>query len=178
MNMKTTTNTMNCRACKAVFPDLLLDPSLVTANEGVYGHLRACAECRSEYEGLRATFALMDEWTAPEPTPYFDTRLHARLRAEIEAKPESLWERMRSYLMFSTGRQFRPIMAGALGVALLAGGGTLAGFHSTLFGSSKPAAASATVNDLKILDNNAQAEQQLNQLLDSSDQDQSQPPTT
>ena len=31
-----------------------------------------------------------------------------------------------------------------------------------------PAAASATVNDLKILDNNAQTEQQLNQLLDDS----------
>ena len=26
--------------------------------------------------------ALLDEWQVPEPSPYFDVRLHARLREE------------------------------------------------------------------------------------------------
>ena len=30
--------------------------------------------------------ALLDEWQAPEPSPYFDVRLQARLREEM-AKP-------------------------------------------------------------------------------------------
>ena len=33
---------------------------------------------------MRETMALLDEWRAPEPTPYFDVRLKARLR-EVEA---------------------------------------------------------------------------------------------
>ena len=31
--------------------------------------------------------ALLDEWQAPEPSPYFDVRLQARLREEKAAKP-------------------------------------------------------------------------------------------
>jgi hypothetical protein len=31
--------------------------------------------------------ALLDEWQAPEPSPYFDTRLHARLREEMAKQP-------------------------------------------------------------------------------------------
>ena len=31
---------------------------------------------------MRATMALLDTWKAPEPSPYFMTRLGARLREE------------------------------------------------------------------------------------------------
>jgi hypothetical protein len=34
--------------------------------------------------------ALLDEWQAPEPSPYFDTRLQARLREEM-ARPPARW---------------------------------------------------------------------------------------
>jgi hypothetical protein len=34
--------------------------------------------------------ALLDEWQAPEPSPYFDTRLQARLREEM-ARPHAGW---------------------------------------------------------------------------------------
>jgi hypothetical protein len=34
--------------------------------------------------------ALLDEWEAPEPSPYFDTRLHARLRDEA-VQQRSRW---------------------------------------------------------------------------------------
>jgi hypothetical protein len=178
-NAMTTKNEIDCTACKELLPDLLLDPGAAATHQDAAGHLKSCAECRSEYDGLRATFALMDEWTAPEPSTYFDTRLQARLREEMDAQPEGLWERLRSFVLYSTGRQFRPIVAGAMGCVLLLGGaGTLAGVYQPW---NHAAASSATVNDLKILDNNAQAEQQLNQLLDdsgSNDDGGAQTPTT
>ena len=35
---------------------------------------------------MRQTMALLDEWEAPEPSPYFDSRLRARVR-EAAAEP-------------------------------------------------------------------------------------------
>ena len=70
---------------------------------------------------------------------------------------------MRSRLLLNTGRQFRPAVAGALALILLAAGGTFA----DLSGFLHPAKAqvSATVNDLQILDKNDQALQTMNLLL-------------
>ncbi len=53
-------------------------------------HLHECPRCAAELAGLRQTMALLEEWTAPEPSPYFDVRLHARLREETE-RPASWW---------------------------------------------------------------------------------------
>ena len=39
---------------------------------------------------MRKTMALLDEWQVPEPSPYFDVRLQARLREEA-AKPAVGW---------------------------------------------------------------------------------------
>jgi len=69
------------------FRNHLLD--LVNAEpSGEYGeHLRACAACAAELASFRRTLAVLDEWKAPADTsPYFYTRLHARLREE-EARP-------------------------------------------------------------------------------------------
>jgi predicted anti-sigma-YlaC factor YlaD len=53
-------------------------------------HLRGCPACASKLDDMRKTMALLDEWQAPEPSPYFDTRLQARLREEA-AKPAAAW---------------------------------------------------------------------------------------
>lgn len=165
---------MDCNTCRTNLLELL-DADGAASRPEVAAHLAACAHCRAELEELRATFALLDEWQAPEPTPYFDQRLHARLREAAAAKPEGLWERISSFVKFSTGRQFRPAMTGALAaVLLLAGSGTYFGLEG--FGSK--VAPSATVNDLKVLDNNAQVEQQLDQLLDNSNDDGGASPTS
>jgi hypothetical protein len=58
---------------------------------------------------------------------------------------------------------------------MLAGGGTFAGFYQ--HNSAIAVQASPTVNDLKIIDNNAQALQQMDQLLDPGD-DNSGPPSS
>lgn len=167
--------TINCKTCRTHLADLLLDESYARAHPEIAMHMAACVECRTELEELQSTFALLDSWTAPEPSAYFDTKLHARLREAQASAPEGLWDRVRSFLMFSTGRGLRPAVAGALALVLvLGGGGTLAGIYRHAGGATQ---TSPTVNDLKILDNNAQALQQMDQLLDSSD-DNSASPTT
>ena len=160
--------TSDCKTCHAHLADLLLDETYAVEHPEMTAHLAECAGCRAELAELKSTFALLDHWTAPEPSPFFDTRLHARLREAEASAPEGLWERVRSFLLFSTGRSLRPAMAGALALAMIAGGGgVLLGVHPR----PGPVAASPTVNDLKIMDNNAQALQQMDQLLDSSGDD-------
>jgi hypothetical protein len=167
--------TADCKTCRAHLPDLLLDESYTVAHPELSAHLASCASCEAEIKALRSTFALLDDWTAPEPSPYFDSKLRALLREAQAAEPEGFWERTRSFLLFSTGRTLRPALTGALAFAMLIGGG---GLGVMLRQPDRP--ASATVNDLKILDNNAQALQQMDQLLDDSpsSDDTNAPPTT
>ena len=61
---------------------------------GVQEHLRACQACSTEVESFQKTMALLDEWQAPTDTsPYFMTRLRARVReeAQLEAAKSPGW---------------------------------------------------------------------------------------
>ncbi len=61
---------------------------------GVQEHLRACQACSTEVESFQKTMALLDEWQAPGDTsPYFMTRLRARVREEsrLEAAKSAGW---------------------------------------------------------------------------------------
>jgi hypothetical protein len=153
---------MICYDCQTALPELLLDPA-APSNAAAREHLKSCPACNQEFQSLEATFDLLDTWQAPEPSLYFDQKLAVRLREE-QALPAASWfERMRSRLLFNTGRQFRPAVAGALAVAFLVAGGTFA----DLSGFPHPAKTqiSATVNDLQILDKNDQALQTMSLLL-------------
>jgi len=161
---------MICHDCQTALPELLLDPT-ASSNAAAREHLKSCPACNEEFQSLEATFALLDSWDAPEPSPYFDQKLAVRLREE-QALPAAGWfERMRSRFLFNTGRQFRPAMAGALALVLLVAGGTFADLSG--FPHSSKADVSATVNDLQILDKNDQALQTMSLLLqdDSSSTD-------
>jgi predicted anti-sigma-YlaC factor YlaD len=157
----------DCKTCREALPDLLLDGAYAASHPAAAQHMSDCAACRTEFAELRATFNLLDGWKAPEPSPYFDARLHVRLRETAAAAPEGLWERARAFFLFSTKLSMRPALAGALGFALLLGGGAVAGIHEHEAATVNQAASPA-VNDLKIMDNNAQALQQMDQLLDDS----------
>jgi anti-sigma factor RsiW len=161
---------MNCTTCKSELPGLLLDPGADAASrEGIQlrAHLDACAACRAEFAALQRTFDLLNNWTAPEPSPYFDQKLAVLLREE-QAKPAAGWlERLQARMLFNTGHAFRPMLAGALALAVVVGGGTFAGIAT--FSRPAPITASATVDDLQILDRNAQAIQQMTQLLQDDD---------
>lgn len=79
---------MNCNE----FRDHLMD--MVTSNEGpaeARAHADACGACAAELASFRQTMSMLDEWTAPADTsPYFMTRLRARMREE-EAAPARGW---------------------------------------------------------------------------------------
>jgi hypothetical protein len=167
---------MNCRDCQSALPDLLLDPA--AGSRAVREHLASCSNCEKELKSLKATIALLDSWQVPEPSLYFDQKLAIRLREEQALAPAGWFERLKSRLLFNTGRQFRPALAGALALILLVGGGTFADLSTFSHPSTE---ASATVQDLQILDKNDQAFQTMDQLLQddgSTDDGTTAPPTT
>jgi hypothetical protein len=77
-------------------------------------HLRGCEACANELASMRATMALLDQWKAPEPSPYFDAKLRARLKAEPE--PVRGW---RQWLVPLAG--WKPAMAVALASVMVVG---------------------------------------------------------
>src|SRR5271170_2927350 len=155
---------MICRITKANLTNLLLDRESVSAE--VREHVEQCAECKQELAALEATMQALDAWDAPEPSPFFEVRMAARLRGEREAQPAGFFERLRSRLLFGTNMHLRPVAAGALALLLLIGGGTYAGFMNI----NQPVSPSAAIRDLQSLDENSQVFQQLNSL-DQQDDD-------
>jgi hypothetical protein len=152
--------TMNCKTCLADLPNLLLDPA-APENTAARAHIAVCSDCARELAALESTMALLDSWEVPEVSPYFDQKLAVRLREEQAAPAPGWFEQLKTRLLLNTGRQFRPALAGAMALMLIAGGGTvgITTWHS------QPVHPSATVNDLQVLDKNEQALQQLDQLL-------------
>ncbi len=151
---------MTCKR-QSRLPDLLLDPA--SAGDA---HLQSCTVCQEELRSLQGVSSLLDSWTAPEPSAYFNQKLAVRLREEIAAPPATWWEHLQTRLQLNTGAHFRPALAGALALALLVGGGTAASLSGVL--SPHHAQTSATVQDLQILDRNDQAVQEMDQLLDDN----------
>jgi hypothetical protein len=124
-------------------------------------HVAECAGCAAELAEMEATWKLLDQWQAPEPSAFFDAKLYARLRAEQTTAPASFFERAKAWLLYSSNLQMRQLAAGALATVLVIGGGTFA-----LLDHQPVAVAqtSATVRDLQSYDGNAQLFQQLNAL--------------
>jgi predicted anti-sigma-YlaC factor YlaD len=151
---------MDCKTFQKELPDLILAPD-AQPSLAAQAHLKECPPCTEELESFQRTFAVLDTWSAPEPTPYFDQKMQVRLREEQQGARMGWFESLKTRFQFNTGRQFRPALAGALAVALVVGG---AGSFVGLSHSAPPPTASATVNDLQILDRNAQAFDQLDQL--------------
>jgi len=156
---------MICRMTKANLENLLLDPEKVPVE--VRKHVEDCPECSQELAALESTLLALDGWEAPEPSPFFEARMAARLRGEREAPPAGFFERLRARLLYSSNMQLRPVAAGALVLLLLIGGGTWVG----VVNSTQPVNPSATVRDLQSLDDNSQVFQQLNALDQQDDDD-------
>ena len=135
---------MKCTEIHELLPDLAA--GLASAPPGINDHLRSCTECAARLDEFRKTMALLDEWLAPEPSPYFDTRLHARLREEA-AQPARSW--------FAWIR--RPATAVSLALMLVAGavffhpGVNIDRPHPVQMANAVPGTA---VSDLQVLDKN------------------------
>lgn len=75
---------MNCNDMREHLLDLMVgEPGPGELRD----HLNACAACAAQLNSMRRTMELLDEWPAPADTsPYFMTRLRARMREE-QARP-------------------------------------------------------------------------------------------
>jgi anti-sigma factor RsiW len=155
----------SCTGMDSMVASLLLDPTTVPAK--VQTHIAECDRCRQELDELRATMALLDSWAGPEPSPSFLPRLAARLEEERQAE-QTGWLRsriawLRESFAYRPQPRVRPLVATALTVLLLAGGGVYWGIS----GRERPAATSGqatVVRDLQTMDNNAHLLDQLEAL--------------
>ncbi len=99
---------MKCEEVREMMPDLAAGLTAMTPE--VSNHLAGCVGCAAKLAEFRQTMALLDEWQAPEPSPYFDVRFEARLREEV-ARPQAGW--------LAWFRQ--PVLAAALTVLMAIG---------------------------------------------------------
>jgi len=81
---------MNCNQIRELLPELAAGFDASTLEPEVGKHIVSCTDCAARLRDFQQTMALLDEWQAPEPSPYFDTRLQARLRDEM-ARPRHSW---------------------------------------------------------------------------------------
>jgi hypothetical protein len=155
----------NCKIVDEKLADLLLDTHAVPTK--VQAHVAECGDCQGELAKLEATMQLLDTWEAPEPSPYFLTRLGARMREERQAAPAG-WlargiARIRASIAYGPGLHVRPLAAMALTGVLLLGGGTYLGVTDWMQ-PVQPTPLAATVHDLQVLDSNAQVLDQMESL--------------
>jgi len=103
---------MKCEEVKDRMPDVAAGMENLPREMEV--HMKGCDACTAKLAEMRQTMALLDEWTTPEPSPYFDVRLQARLREEMAKQPAGWLQWLR-----------KPALAAALTLALAAGAGLL-----------------------------------------------------
>jgi len=114
----------------------------------VQNHLHGCTACTQALEQMRKTMTLLDEWQAPEPSPYFDVRLQARLREE-QRKGAASWLDW-----------FRKPALGFAAVLLIAAGVGLYEYNETPNRPGTPVSPvqisrGTAVGDLQFLDKNS-----------------------
>ena len=130
---------MNCNDVRENLIELLAEGQ---ADPALAAHVKECGNCARELESLRKTMSLLDEWEAPEPTPYFLTRLQAHVREEQGKKPEGWLAWLR-----------QPWLATALATILVAGGAVYLGLNGPVHDEERPVVGTA-VGDLDSLDRN------------------------
>jgi hypothetical protein len=84
---------MNCNQIEELLPEMAIGggkDGIESATPEAREHVASCGKCAARLRDFQKTMALLDEWQAPAPSPYFDTRLQARLRDEM-ARPKAGW---------------------------------------------------------------------------------------
>ena len=138
---------MKCEEIRERMMDVAAGLCPATANDSE--HLASCAACTEQWKAMQSTMALLDEWQTPEPSPYFDVRLQARLREE-KTRPQASW-----LYWFR-----RPVLAAALTVLMGVGVGLFFTRSNGLYNieMEAPIAEAAepgtAVSDLQALDKN------------------------
>lgn len=129
---------MNCEHIRELLPDIASGATEATPELKL--HLSQCSECATTRQSIEQTMSLLGEWEAPEPSPYFDTRMQALLREEQRKRVVHWYDWLR-----------RPAF-NAVAVLLLAVGiGVYTGVHK----ANPPVAEGTAVHDLQTLDKNS-----------------------
>src|SRR6476646_11846550 len=128
---------MNCQDVRENLIELLTDGP---ADPQVTAHLSQCGDCAAELASLRKTSALLDEWEAPEPSPYFLTRLRAHVKEERQKAPAMFMGWLR-----------RPVLAASLATVLAAAGVV---YRLTVGAPLPPPDPGTAVSDIESLDKN------------------------
>lgn len=139
---------MNCNDIREQLVDVAGGTAAPTE---VQNHLHSCNACTQSLDEMRKTMALLDEWKAPEPSPYFDVRFQARLREEKQKAPASWLD------------WFRKPVLGVTAAVLLAAGVGLIQFEGTnhrrepnMISNGSPIVGRGTpVGDMEFLDKNS-----------------------
>jgi anti-sigma factor RsiW len=129
----------------------------IPANLEVSSHLAGCAECAKLLQALQQAMSVMNEWKTPEISPYFNTRLQARLaeaKREEAMAPSGIlgWLQKPAFGL----PIWRPIAAGVLTFALAVAVGLQRAPSdlTTNTSTNKAIGTSAAVNDLQKLEKN------------------------
>lgn len=135
--------------CTKVQEKMLDQMSASSASPDLSAHMAICADCTKLWQAMQVSSAALDEWTAPEPSPYFNTRFQARL-AEVkreEAAPAGVMGWFRHSV-------WRPAMAGAMALAIAIGVGIYERPSVQPGDGGTYSQISPAVNDLQKLDKN------------------------
>jgi anti-sigma factor RsiW len=151
MAIDTGSGIMNCEKLRPELMEAVLSgPEKMSS--GLREHLHSCTACSEELSSFQHTMALLDEWQAPEPSPYFASRLRARVREEA---PKSSFPWL--------GWIRRPMVATAAVALVALGAGLLETGHFNLGrvtvagndGVVRSTAPETAVGDLQYLDGHA-----------------------
>ena len=104
---------MMCESLRDDFMEAVLSGP-AAASPQLQEHLRSCAACARELASFQQTMSVLDEWQTPEPSPYFSSRLRARMRERAAAQPAGWLAWLR-----------RPLVAAAAIVLIAVGTGLL-----------------------------------------------------
>jgi predicted anti-sigma-YlaC factor YlaD len=133
---------MNCRTIHDQLPDVAL--GITSAPPEVEAHLGECRQCADTLQALRSTMNLLNEWSAPEPSPFWDVRMQARLREEQQRASAGWLHWLR-----------RPALSVAAALSLLVGIGVYQAGRFLRQGENPPAPTGTAVSDLQYLDKNS-----------------------
>jgi predicted anti-sigma-YlaC factor YlaD len=140
---------MKCRTIHDQLPDVAL--GITPAPAEVEAHLGECRECAETLQALRSTMNLLDEWRAPEPSPYWNVRMQARLREEQQRSAAGWLQWLR-----------RPALSVAAALCLVVGIGFVQVGRFLHEGANPPAMpfhisapTGTAVSDLQYLDKNS-----------------------
>ncbi len=168
---------MSCKQIQDAVMEQLpgADFRTLEAMENAQEHLQHCQTCREELAGMDRLMRAMDDWQAPEPNPYFMTRMSTRLAEERSApapgRLAQLWQGLQARMTYGHRWRLQPVLATALSLLVITGGSAYLGF---VHAHTQPAPAvittsPAVVQDLQNLDSNSTALDTLENLTNNAD---------